>query len=118
MSRRWLALGVLLVAGCAAPGAVYTPIVDRPGPTYAQDLAECRQYAQQVIGPGGGAAAGAAVGFGLGYLMCRAMGGRDCSSVGRGVAVAGAAQGAAVGAVNEVEIVRRCMVGRGHRVLN
>lgn len=104
---------IVLLAGCA-----YQPVVDQPSAAYQSDLAACRAHAQQVAGPGTNAATGAAVGFGLGYLICSAMGGRDCSSVGRGVAVAGAASGAGSGAQSEAQIVRNCLAGRGHRVLN
>ena len=101
------------LAGCA-----YQPIVDRPGPTYAQDLTECRAAAQGTSGPGTGAAVGAGVGYALGQVLCRTLGGRDCSGVGRATAIAGGSSGAVAGAQQEAQVVRNCLLGRGHRVLN
>lgn len=104
---------VLVLAACA-----FQPIVDQPGAGYHQDLAECRQQAERVAGPGTTAAAGAVIGAGLGFALCAAFGGRDCGTTARGTAVMGSAYGAAGGAQSEAQVVRNCLVGRGHRVLN
>ena len=99
-------------------GCVYQPVVDQPGADYDRDLAECRQQAERVAGPGTTAAAGAVIGAGLGFALCAAFGGRDCGDTAAGTAVMGSAYGAAGGAQSEMAVVRNCLIGRGHRVLN
>src|SRR6266699_2616742 len=87
-----IALGL---AGCA-----YRPIVDPKRSDmarYETDLAECRQIAEQAPGPGTGAAVGAAVGYGAGL---------------------GAAGGAGRAERDQRQVIRNCMTGRGHAVLN
>ena len=104
---------VMFLSGC-----VYQPVVDQPNAQYYQDLNECRAHAGEVAGPGTTAAVGAGIGFGLGFVLCAALGGRDCSSTGRATAVMGAASGGAAGARDESQVVRNCLIGRGHQVLN
>lgn len=111
--KTFAAFALLFLAGCA-----FQPLVDQPGPTYGQDLAECRAHAQQTAGPGTTAAAGAVIGFGLGYVICRTLGGRDCSSTGRATGIVGAASGGGAGYQQEAQVVRACLAGRGYRVLN
>jgi uncharacterized protein YcfJ len=110
---------IAVLAGCAAH---YRPLVDTKGKDmgrYESDLAECREYANQVAGPGTGAALGAGIGAALGYLISRAAGSRyDHDAAARVGAVSGAASGAAHGGQREVDVVRRCMQGRGYSVLN
>ena len=113
MKRVMLLLFVAFVVGCA-----YQPVVDRPNADYQKDLAACRAHAGEVAGPGTTAAVGAGIGFGLGFVICSALGGRDCSSTGRATAVMGAASGGAAGARDESQVVRNCLLGRGHQVLN
>ena len=113
MKTRYAFPVVLLLAGCA-----YQPVVDRPNAQYHQDLNDCRAHAGGVAGPGTTAAVGAGIGFGLGFVICSALGGRDCSSTGRATAVMGAASGGAAGARDESQVVRNCLLNRGHRVLN
>ena len=117
MRKHLLLVLTVALTGCAS-APLYEPVVDRAEASYAADLAECRAHAQQQLGAGGSAAAGAAVGFGLGYLLCRTMGGRNCSSTGRGTAIMGAGAGLGSGPQGERQIVRNCLLGRGHRVLN
>ena len=104
---------IVVLASCS-----FQPIVDQPNAGYQQDLAECRAQAERTAGPGTTAAAGAVIGAGLGFALCAAFGGRDCGTTARGTAVMGSAYGAAGGAQNEAQVVRNCLVGRGHRVLN
>ncbi len=114
------ALLLLLVAlfgfGCAG----YRPIVDMRGVDmnrYHVDLGECQQYAGQV-NPGEHAVVGAAAGAVLGAAIGAIFGNRR--DAGRGAAaygLVGAAGGGAEGAAAQREIVRRCMAGRGYRVL-
>ena len=108
-----IALGL---AGCA-----YRPIVDPKRSDmarYETDLAECRQIAEQAPGPGTGAAVGAAVGYGVGQVLARTTGARNPYYGARGAAVLGAAGGAGRGARDERQVIRNCMIGRGHAVLN
>ena len=111
-----ISLTVVLVAGCAT----YLPIVDRQGVDanrYNADLADCQQYATQVD-PAAHAAAGAAVGAGLGAALGAIFGNRQ--TAGQGAAaygLVGAAAGGAQGADSQMNIIRRCMSGRGYKVL-
>jgi outer membrane lipoprotein SlyB len=114
---------ILILAGCAQS---YQPVVDTKGvdnAKYQQDLAECRQYAEQVS-PAGEAATtgllGAAGGAALGAIVGAFSGG-----AGTGAAI-GAATGGAVGAgaggvsgiSEQKRIINNCLRGRGYNVLN
>lgn len=130
--RQFVATAVLatLLGGCAvAPVARddYS-LIDPRGvdmAQYRQDYADCAALANQTrpedraAGSAvGGAAFGAAFGALLGAVVC----GRDCANYGAGVgAVSGAAQGAAYGAGSGVQeqqgTLRRCLAGRGYRVI-
>jgi len=121
--RAWLWLAavgsVVAVAGCTTTKEI---IIDEKGvdmAAYRRDLAECRVYAEQVrTGEkvGKGAASGAAVGGAIGAITG---GSRDSAARGAGVgAVSGAAKGAARGEREAVQVVKRCLRGRGYRILN
>jgi outer membrane lipoprotein SlyB len=113
--RTMLMIASALAAGCSAHP---DPIVDTKGvnmAAYERDLAECKQYGAQIQpaqGVAKGAVAGAAVGAAIGAI------GHD---VGQGAAV-GAVSGGASSAVKADEdrqnVVKRCMRGRGYKVLN
>jgi outer membrane lipoprotein SlyB len=107
-----LALGLL---GCSSHPE---PIVDTKGVNMAQyqrDLEECQQYAKQVNpaeGVARGAAGGAAVGAAIG-----AIGG----NAGHGAAIGAISGGASSGVKGDrerQEVVKRCLAGRGYKVLN
>lgn len=94
------------------------PIIDTKGVNMAQyekDLAECRTYADNVSvteGAAKGAVVGAVVGAAIG-----AIGG----DAGQGAGVGGISGGAQSGIQNKDEkerVVKRCISGRGYRVLN
>src|SRR5687768_13157316 len=112
-----LVLAALLISGCA-----YRPIVDPARSDMARfdsDLAECRQIAEQGPGAGGGAAVGAVAGYAVGQLAARATGhSAVANEVGRGGAVVGGAKGAGAGARGKRAMIRNCLTGRGHAVLN
>lgn len=108
-----------LLTACGASGR--GPIVDMQGVSaaqYAQDLAECRDYADQVQvgrevvqGAVGGAVVGGAVGA--------AVGDSDTAQRAAGVgAVGGAARGVGNAVREREQVVRNCLLGRGYRVLN
>lgn len=105
---------IVLLSGCAN----YRPIVDSRGvnsAAYEADLRECQAYADQVS-PGGHAAIGAFIGGGLSLALAMIGGGDRGASAGMG-AVLGGAAGAGGGAEAQVNVIRRCMNGRGYRVL-
>ena len=109
-------LALLGLAGCSsAPG----PIVDTKGvdmAAYHADLADCESYAEQVRIESGvlkGAAAGGAVGAATGAILGESIG--EYAGVG---AVAGGAQSGIQGDREKSQVVKRCMRGRGYKVLN
>ena len=108
---------LLLLAGCA-----YRPVVD-PARTdmakYETDLVECRQVAEQAPGAGTGAVVGAGAGYAVGQVVARATGRSGVANeAGRGAAVLGAAGGAGKGARGKRQVIKNCMTGRGHAVLD
>lgn len=120
-SPRLLAVlcGCVLVTGCTTARNV---IIDKKGVDmnrYRQDLAECNEYAEEVRkgemvarGAGSGAAVGGAIGAIVGDST-------DSAVRGAGVgAVSGGARGMSAGEREEMRVVKRCLSGRGYRVLN
>ena len=82
----------------ASAGAEVRPIVDMKGVNetrYEKDLAECQGYAKEAPGMGITAAKGAGAG-----------------------AVVGGAGGAYKGNESQEAVVKKCLVGRGYKVLN
>lgn len=114
--RKSVIVPVMLLSACAN----YRPIVDMQGVDanrYNADLAQCQQYATQVD-PATHAAVGAAGGAILGAALGAIFGNRQ--TAGQGAAaygLVGATGGAVHGAESQVDIIRRCMSGRGYRVL-
>lgn len=115
-----IASAVLLTA-CA--GAEVRPIVDMSGVNearYEKDLAECQDYAKQATGMGGTAAKGAGAGAVVGGLLGLVTGSNKTGivqSAGAG-AVIGGAGGAYKGNDSQEAVVKKCLVGRGYKVLN
>lgn len=115
------ALSAALLAACA--GADVRPIVDMKGVNearYEKDLAECQDYAKQASGMGGTAAKGAGAGAIVGGLLGLVTGGNAteiAQAAGAG-AVIGGAGGAYQGNESQEAIVKKCLVGRGYKVLN
>ena len=113
--RKELGLALILAAGCASHP---DPIIDTKGVNlaqYEQDLAECREYAENISvteGAAKGAAVGAVVGAAVGAIS---------GDAGRGAGYGGISGGAQSGLSNKREqeaVVKRCIAGRGYRVLN
>lgn len=121
-----LAAASLLLGGCAHSYVdMYEPVIDTGGvdvTAYNVDLNQCRDFAvredpvrkaqQQAIA---GAIAGALIGAAVGGAYGRAGQGAGVGAV-EGTALGGL-HGAAEGVQAQELIVKRCMAGRGYRVL-
>ena len=118
--KRWIiATAVLLPLGaCTTTDEI---IIDKKGvnmSAYSQDLTECRSYASEVK-TGEKAVRGAGSGAVVGGLIGAVVDGGDGAARGAGVgAISGGAKGASQGEREEVQVVKRCLRGRGYRVLN
>lgn len=107
----------------ACAGADVRPIVDMKGVNearYEKDLAECQNYAKRASGMGGTAAKGAGAGAIVGGLLGLVTGGNatEIAQVAGAGAVIGGAGGAYQGNESQEAIVKKCLVGRGYKVLN
>lgn len=117
-----IAAAVVILAGCAAPMHSYQPLVDgdTTSTQYQRDLEECRAYAMSKPSAENSAAVGAIVGALAGVALLALGGGRG--GWGNEVAAVGAAmggvQGYSEGAQGQQNVVKRCLAGRGHRVLD
>ncbi|WP_114638249.1 glycine zipper family protein [Polynucleobacter necessarius] len=115
------ALTTAVLVGCA--GADVRPIVDMKGvneSAYEKDLQECQAYAKDQSGMGSTAAKGAGAGAVVGGLLGLVTGGNAsgiAQAAGAG-AVIGGAGGAFSGNQSQEAVVKRCLSGRGYRVLN
>lgn len=114
-------LVVVLAVGCA--GADVRPLVDMKGvneAAYEKDLQECQAYAKDQSGMGSTAAKGAGAGAVIGGLLGLVTGGNAsgiAQAAGAG-AVLGGAGGAFSGNQSQEAVVKRCLSGRGYKVLN
>ncbi|NDE90879.1 MAG: glycine zipper family protein [Alphaproteobacteria bacterium] len=110
---------LLAVTACANSGADTRPIVDRPGPNYENDLAACQELAREKDYANGDTATSALVGAGLGALIGGVTGDWAGAGIGAGI---GGASGLGAGAVEtqnaRSNIVKRCLIGRGYRVVD
>ena len=117
-----IVVAAALLAGCAAPMHSYQPLVDgdTTSTQYQRDLEECRAYAMSKPSAENSAAVGAIVGALAGVALLALGGGRG--GWGNEVAAVGAAmggvQGYSEGAQGQQNVVKRCLAGRGHRVLD
>lgn len=117
-----IAVAAVILAGCAAPMHSYQPLVDgdTTSTQYQRDLEECRAYAMSKPSAENSAAVGAIVGALAGVALLALGGGRG--GWGNEVAAVGAAvggvQGYNEGAQGQQNVVKRCLAGRGHRVLD
>ena len=118
MKRSLLPLLLLLPVACTTTDEI---IIDKKGvdlARYERDLAECRDYASEVKTAekgARGAASGAVVGGAIGAITDGSEGAAKGAGVG---AVTGGARGLSQGEQDEVRVVKRCLAGRGYRVLN
>ena len=110
--------GAVLLTACA--GAEVRPIVDMKGVNearYEKDLAECQGYAKVASGMGSSAAKAAGAGAVVGGLLGLVTGSNTLQSAGTG-AVIGGAGGAYTANESQEAVVKKCLVGRGYKVLN
>ena len=116
-----LAFSIVILLAVAACTTTDEVIIDTKGvdmARYEQDLAECRGFSDQVK-TGEKGARGAASGAVVGGLLGAAGGNSRDAERGAGVgAVAGGAKGLNQGQREEIQVVKRCLRGRGYRVLN
>ncbi|MDA0929258.1 MAG: glycine zipper 2TM domain-containing protein [Proteobacteria bacterium] len=112
---------LILIHGLLACASNRDPVIDPKGVNmlaYQQDLLECRvlgENAQVVADTATSAVGGAAVGG----IIGAAIGNSEAAKRGAGVgAVLGGVRGYRRGISEEDRIVRRCLMGRGYRVLN
>jgi len=98
-----------------------TPIIDTQGVNlsrYEDDLAECQAYADEVQ-IAQKAAAGSVSGAVIGGLLGAVWGNSNTAQRGAGVgAVSGGAKGVIGGVRERDRVIKRCLMGRGYRVLN
>ena len=116
-----LAALVLPLSACAGGGAAYQPIVDGPlDAKFQQDVQQCQALAEQRGYNNSDVRTGAAVGAAAGGLSGVLRRGNDTRNglIGAAVGTVYGASGAALGTRSERKnIVKRCMIGRGHRVI-
>ncbi len=97
------------------------PIIDTQGVNmarYEADLADCQNVADQVQ-LGRQATVGAVAGAAIGGVFGAVIGDSDTAQRGAGVgAVGGGARGAGRGLQERERVIKRCLMGRGYRVLN
>jgi hypothetical protein len=123
MKKLLVLCSLVAVAAVGCAGADVRPIVDMKGvneATYENDLQECQAYAKEQSGMGSTAAKGAGAGAVVGGLLGLVTGGNKTgiAQVAGAGAVLGAAGGAYSGNQAQEAVVKRCLSGRGYRVLN
>ena len=107
----------------ASAGAEVRPIVDIKGVNearYVKDLAECQGYAKEASGMGSSAAKSAGAGAVVGGLLGLVTGGNTTGIVqaaGAGAVISGAG-GAYKGNESQEAVLKKCLLGRGYKVLN
>ncbi|MFK7793840.1 MAG: glycine zipper family protein [Gammaproteobacteria bacterium] len=116
-----LNIAIVLLVVLPACSTTKEIIIDRKGVDMGQyyaDLEECRGYSAEVKTKekgAKGAVSGAVVGGAVGAIFDGAEGAARGAGVG---AVTGGAEGINKGEGEEVEVVKRCLSGRGYQVLN
>jgi len=116
-------LTTLLLASCASIEDLTgnNPIIETQRVNlahYQTDLQQCQNYADEVAiaqKAGSGAVTGAVVGGVFGAVV----GNSDTAKKGAGIgAVGGGARGVSEGIRERERVIKRCLIGRGYRVLN
>jgi hypothetical protein len=104
-------------------GSQYVPVVDKKGVDenqYQQDLAECQNLSTETEAIAANGAKKAAGGAAVGALLGLVSGGNTTNiaqAAGIG-SVIGGASGLYSGNSDKQNIIRRCLSGRGYKVLN
>lgn len=113
-------IAVSALTGCATAPSSYSPLIDGSDPAkIAIDTQECNAYARQVQGAADRAMAGALAGALIGGALNAALGGKGYGNEAAAFgAVTGALEGANAGARDQQSVMRKCLQGRGHKVLN
>lgn len=123
--RKFICLGLISIAlplsACAGGGAAYQPIVDGPlDAKFQQDLQACQNLGEQRNYNNADARTNTVAGAVLGGVAGLLQPGNRSGDLIAGAAVGGTygAGGSALATRTERKnIVKRCMIGRGHRVL-
>jgi uncharacterized protein YcfJ len=116
-------LVLVALTGCSNTGSNFSPIIDKQGIDeikYQRDLTECQSLSTEAQGAGkdgakkavGGAAIGALIGL---------VGGGNGTNIAQAAGVGGVigvASGLYSGNAEQETIIKRCLAGRGYRVLN
>jgi len=110
-----LAVSTILISACARQQIIIDPAgVDQA--RYQQDLAECKQIAEQVDQKAGqGAVAGAVISGAIGAILGDRRDAERLAGVG---AVSGAASGAGQTRQEKNLVIKNCLRNRGYKVLN
>ena len=122
--NKFMSLLVLVaLAGCSNTGSNFSPIVDKQGideAKYQQDLMECQNLSTQAQGAGKDGAKKAAGGAAIGALI-GLVGGGNGTNIAQAAGVGGVIGGASglySGNAEKETIIKRCLAGRGYKVLN
>ncbi len=111
------------LAGCSNTGSNFSPIIDKKGideAKYQQDLLECQSLSTEAQGAGKDGAKKAAGGVVIGALL-GLVGGGNSTNIAQAAGIGGVLGGASgmySGNTEKETIIKRCLVGRGYRVLN
>ena len=124
INKKFLSLSIVtLLVACSNMGSQYVPVVDKKGideNQYQQDLAECQNLSTETEASGANGAKKAAGGAAVGALLGLVSGGNSTNiaqAAGIG-GVIGGASGLYSGNSEKQNIIRRCLSGRGYKVLN
>ena len=124
MKIHYLAIIAVSLAACASSVEDLTgnnPIIDSQGVNMAQynlDLDACQQYADEVE-IAQKATTGVVSGAVIGGVFGAVIGNSNTAQRGAGIgAVGGGARGVGEGLRERERVIKRCLMGRGYRVLN
>lgn len=116
-------VSLAFLSACANYGKDYQPVIDDKGvdmSRYQQDLQECQDLSTQTQGVGKDAGKKAIGGAAVGALIGLVAGGNS-SNIAQAAGVGGViggASGAYSGNQERENVIKRCLAGRGYRVLN
>jgi len=111
------------LAGCSNTGSNFSPIIDKQGideVRYQQDLTECQNLSTEAQGAAKDGAKKAAGGAAIGALI-GLVGGGNGTNIAQAAGVGGVIGGASglySGNAEKETIIKRCLAGRGYKVLN